>query len=131
MSYVPLTFTSFFIPVFHSSLPSFNSSLSLSLPRSHPPQITELYATVDNGDSFYVGEDEINVNRGDRFIRVEMTVEQDYGDVLTCISDETSDTATLRIIPGETKLYKIEADTRTNFLSPPLFFRLYLHISVS
>lgn len=65
------------------------------------------------------------VDKGDRFILINTTVEGEYSDVLTCISDMSSDKATVRIIAGETKRLNLYAQKEsspagsTSFLSRP------------
>ena len=65
-------------------------------------QRTEFYTTSDGSAQFTVADDTINITRGERFteVVVEIGFPASYGDILTCKSDSSSDTANLRIVPG-------------------------------
>ena len=56
--------------------------------------------SVSGDGTFFVGQESIRVVKGDRFIRLSIDARGIYRDTLTCKSDEVSETATVRIIPG-------------------------------
>ena len=83
------------LPPSPSPLPLLSLSHPLSL-----SQITQLIDSVSGEGSFSLGRENIRVVKGDRFILLSIDAAGIYRDNLTCQSDQVSETATVRIIPG-------------------------------